>query len=171
MQKIFTIGYEGTDIPRFVATLKCAGIEQLIDVRAVAISRKKGFSKKALASNLSTAGIEYAHLGALGDPKAGRTAAKAGRYEEFREIYTEHFSSPDAQESFKQLMMLASMKASCLLCFEREPKTCHRSIITEEMVLHGFETFDLYGDDPERYVRNSIRMSRPHPCESVAAAQ
>jgi uncharacterized protein (DUF488 family) len=46
MTQIYTIGYEGTDIERFVRTLKIVGVEQPVDVRAVPLSRKKGFSKK-----------------------------------------------------------------------------------------------------------------------------
>ena len=50
MSVVYTIGYESTDIDRFVTTLKTAGIERVADVRTVALSRKKGFSKKALAA-------------------------------------------------------------------------------------------------------------------------
>lgn len=69
MSVVFTVGYEGTDIDRFVRTLKAAGVQQLADVRAVAVSRKPGFSKKKLAARLAEEGIEYLHFVALGDPK------------------------------------------------------------------------------------------------------
>src|SRR5690606_1075350 len=80
MSVVYTIGYEGTDINRFVATLKAAAVKRVADVRAVALSRKKGFSKKSLSARLEAEGIEYLHFIDLGDPKPGREAAKAGLF-------------------------------------------------------------------------------------------
>ena len=67
MSVIYTIGYEGTDIDRCVATLKAVGVTVLADVRAVAVSRKKGFSKNGLRERLEAEGITYVHLVELGD--------------------------------------------------------------------------------------------------------
>jgi uncharacterized protein (DUF488 family) len=171
MSVVYTIGYEGTDIDRFVATLKTAGVKRVADVRAVALSRKKGFSKKALAARLEAEGIDYLHFVALGDPKPGREAARAGLFDEFRAIYGAHLDSEDAQASLRELVGAAGEQPTCLLCFERDPVTCHRSIVAEAMADdEGFEVFDLYGDDPERYVRNASRMPRYHPREGAAAA-
>ena len=172
MSVIYTIGYEGTDIERFVSTLKAVGVKRVADVRAVALSRKKGFSKKSLSSRLEEAGIEYLHFIDLGDPKPGREAARAGLFDEFRAIYSAHLDSGEAQSSLKELVAVAGEKPTCLLCFERNPVTCHRSIVAEAMTESAdFEVMDLYGDDPERYVRNASRMPRYHPCEGIAAAQ
>jgi uncharacterized protein (DUF488 family) len=77
MTTVYTIGYEGTDIDKMLATLKAVGVDVLADVRAVALSRKKGFSKTALRTRLEAEGIAYAHFVELGDPKAGRGAARA----------------------------------------------------------------------------------------------
>jgi uncharacterized protein (DUF488 family) len=168
MTIVYTIGYEGTDIGRFVATLKAAGVKRIADVRAVPLSRKKGFSKKALSAQLMQAGIEYSHFVELGDPKPGRDAAKAGLYKEFRNIYSIHFESEAAQVSLKQLLEFAKQKPTCLMCFERDPTTCHRSIVAAEMAESvGFEVFDLFGDDPERYGRNAPRMPRRDTCEGA----
>ncbi|TGP91228.1 MULTISPECIES: DUF488 domain-containing protein [unclassified Mesorhizobium] len=171
MSVVYTIGYEGTDIERFVATLKAVGIERLADVRAVALSRKKGFSKKALSTRLEAEGIEYLHFIDLGDPKPGRDAARAGFFDKFRAIYSAHLDSDDAQSSLRELVVVAGEKPTCLLCFERDPVTCHRSIVAGAMTESAeFEVCDLYGDSPERYVRNAPRMPRYHPREGVAAA-
>lgn len=90
MKTVYTIGYEGTDIERFVKTLTAVGIEAVADVRAVPLSRKKGFSKNALQEHLEKAGIKYLAMQQLGDPKEGREAAKAGDYDRFRSIYSGH---------------------------------------------------------------------------------
>lgn len=159
MSVIFTVGYEGTDIDRFVATLKAANIMQLADVRAVALSRKKGFSKTKLALRLSEEGIEYRHFVKLGDPKPGREAARAGKFDEFRKIYGSHFSSCEAQSDLSDLKCYASESATVLLCFERDPKECHRSIVAESLSSSlGFEVFNLFAEDPNRYVKNSNKV-------------
>lgn len=172
MSVVYTIGYEGTDIDRFVSTLMAVGVKCVADVRAVALSRKKGFSKKALSSRLEEAGIEYMHFINLGDPKPGRDAARAGLFNKFRAIYSAHLDSDDAQSSLKELVDLAGEKPTCLLCFERDPATCHRSIVAEAMTeSEDFEVMNLYGDDPERYVRNASSVPRHDPRKGTAAAQ
>jgi hypothetical protein len=75
----YAIGYEGSVLEDFVATLRSAGVETLIDVRDVPLSRKPGFSKSALQANLEAHGIAYVHLKGLGDPKPGREAASGVR--------------------------------------------------------------------------------------------
>lgn len=170
MPVLYTIGYEGTDIERFVATLKAVGVERLADVRAVPHSRKRGFSKKSLSAHLEAAGIEYLPFQPLGDPKPGRDAARMGHYDVFRAIYTAHLDSEDAQSSLKELVAVAGEKPTCLLCFERDPATCHRSIVAEGLIDYGFEVFDLFGDHPERYVRNAHRLPRYNSGQGAAAA-
>jgi uncharacterized protein (DUF488 family) len=170
MNTVYTIGYEGTDIERFVQTLKAVGVEVLADVRAVALSRKKGFSKTALRNMLADAGIEYVHFNALGDPKSGREAARAGKYEEFRKIYGQHLATTDAQVALKELETAVKLKTTCLLCFERDPNVCHRSIVTQALRSDGNEIFDLYGDSPARYDNFSLQLARYHAREGAAAA-
>ena len=170
MAIIYTIGYEGTDIDRFVATLQAVGVQRIADVRAVALSRKKGFSKKGLATRLQAEGIEYIHFVDLGDPKPGRDAARAGQYKRFRAIYSKHLGSEDAQASLRELLDVAGEKPTCLLCFERDPVICHRAIVAEEMTALGFEVLNLYGDDPARYARNAHRLPRHDSRQGAAAA-
>ncbi|MBB3066942.1 DUF488 domain-containing protein [Limibacillus halophilus] len=171
MHTLFTIGYEGTDISRFLKTLKNVGVTVLADVRAVPVSRKKGFSKNSLRSSVESVGIEYLPLRQLGDPKAGRIAARAGRYGEFREIYEKHLEQPDAVEAIKVLEGVSIDRSTCLLCFERAPETCHRSIIADRITRKGFSTLNLYADDPERYVRNPISVSSYSIGQSASAAE
>src|SRR3546814_2896152 len=74
---LYTIGYEGSDIAHFLLTLQQCGIKRVIDVREVPLSRKRGFSKTALAAKLVESGIDYSHFKALGDPKPGRDAMRS----------------------------------------------------------------------------------------------
>jgi len=134
---LHTIGYEGSSISDFLATLEAVGIDLLIDVRDVPISRKPGFSKTALSGWLETFDIEYLHLKGLGDPKPGRIAAREGRYDDFRKIFGTHLKSSTAQADMRRGLDAASKKVACLLCFERDHTHCHRCIVAEEMARRG----------------------------------
>lgn len=124
-----TIGYEGATVEGFLAALTRAHVSVLLDIRAVAVSRRPGFSKTALREALAGAGIDYLHLRDLGDPKPGREAARAGRLAEFERIYRKHLASPLAMEALAEAEKLVARQAACLLCYEAEPNGCHRSIV------------------------------------------
>jgi uncharacterized protein (DUF488 family) len=171
MTTVYTIGYEGTDIKQFVETLVAVDIKILADVRAVAISRKRGFSKRALQTELAKVGIEYQHFVALGDPKEGREAARAGDIEQFKKVFSSHLKTADAQRALLDLTEVARKSATCLMCFERDPRGCHRSIVAAEMACRGISTFDLYGDSPGRYVRNRKHLPSHNTNQSGAARQ
>ena len=143
---IFTIGYEGTTVDAFVATLVDAGVRCLVDVRAVPLSRKPGFSKRSLAAAVEEAGIRYLHLQRLGTPAEGRAAARKGDTEALRDIYFEHLEEPEAVLQMQQLEELVRETPSCLLCFERDPAECHRSLILERLDLSGFHVEHLFAD-------------------------
>lgn len=155
---IFTIGYEGTDIERFIAALVDARVDVLADVRAVTVSRKPGFSKNGLRARLAAAGIEYVHLGGLGDPKPGREAARAGKYDEFRAIYGRHLATDDAQAALTALAELASGRKTCLMCFEREPSECHRTIVARAIPAGRIKIIDLYGDGSPPKCKTPLRL-------------
>lgn len=141
--KIFTIGYEGTTVPEFVAALTSAGIEQVIDVRAVPNSRRPGFSKTPLRNALAQGGIEYVHLRALGTPAEGRAAARAGRDEDLRRIYAGQLELPEAMAQTAQMLELAAERPSALLCYERDPAHCHRTLLVEAAAPQA-EVVDLF---------------------------
>ena len=131
--KIFTIGYEGATMSEFLDALQRAGVERVIDVRALPLSRRPGFSKSSLRAALDEAGIEYVHLKALGTPAEGRTAARAGRYEDLKRIYAGQLELPEAMAQSGQMIELAREKPSALLCMEREPAHCHRTLLLNAM--------------------------------------
>jgi len=141
--RIFTIGYEGTTMDEFLAALKAAGVERLIDVRALPLSRRPGFSKSPLRAALEEAGIEYVHLKALGTPAEGRSAARAGRHADLERIYAGQLDLPEAIVQGAQMIELAKEKPSALLCFEREPAHCHRTLLLDA-VAPDAEVVDLF---------------------------
>jgi len=129
--KIFTIGYEGATVAEFISALQNAGVERVIDVRALPNSRRPGFSKTPLRNALAEAGIDYVHLRALGTPAEGRAAARAGRIEDLQRIYAGQLELPEAMAAGAQMVELAKEKPSALLCYEREPSGCHRSLLLQ----------------------------------------
>jgi uncharacterized protein (DUF488 family) len=141
--RIFTIGYEATTMDEFLAALKKAGVERIIDVRAVPLSRRPGFSKNILAASLKEVGIDYVGLKALGTPKAGRDAAKKGDVATLEAVYDAQLGLPEAQLQAAQMRELAAEKPSALLCFERNPEHCHRTLLLAAEG-EGAEVVDLY---------------------------
>jgi uncharacterized protein (DUF488 family) len=134
MHTLATIGYEGTTVPEFLETLTDARVELLVDVRAVAMSRRPGFAKSALAANLRQAGIEYLHLRRLGTPADGRAAARSGRHAEMRRIFLEHLATDEAQEELRTLAdLVGSGRRVCILCFEADPAHCHRTLVANAL--------------------------------------
>src|SRR3954463_9655871 len=143
--RIFTIGYEGATVGEFLAALQKAGVERVIDVRALPLSRRPGFSKSTLRAALEQAGVEYVHLKALGTPAEGRAAARAGRHKDLERIYAGQLELAEAIAQSAQMLDLAAEKPSALLCREREPAHCHRTLLLDA-VAPDAEVAHLYAD-------------------------
>lgn len=142
--RLFTIGYERDTLAGLIARLQAAGVKRVIDVRAIAASRRPGFSKTMLGSSLEAEGIGYTHLRALGTPKAGREAARAGRILEMRVIFEGSLAEPEAQVQLQEAGRLAAEAPTALLCFEADAAHCHRRIVAEHMQRDAaFEVVDL----------------------------
>ena len=141
--RIFTIGYEGAAMGEFLSALQEGGVERVIDVRAVPNSRRPGFSKTPLRNALAEVGIDYVHLRALGTPAAGREAARAGRKAELEAIYAGQLETPEAMAQGAMMIELAGEKASALLCYERDPACCHRTLLWQSLAPDA-EIVDLY---------------------------
>src|SRR3954467_2078959 len=126
MPTLFTIGYEGKTMDEFLAEVAAAGAERVIDVRAVAASRRPGFSKRALPNAPRERGVDYLHLRPLGAPAAGREAARKGRTAEMRRIYAGQLETDEAALALEQALDAASARKAALLCYEKDAPGCHR---------------------------------------------
>jgi uncharacterized protein (DUF488 family) len=141
---IATIGYEGLPPDDFIGILRGAGIARVVDVRALANSRRPGYAKRALSAKLAESGIAYEHMPALGTPAAGRAAVRTGRYSEMRQIFTARLQSPPAQAALAELATTAAEIPTCLLCLEANHLHCHRACIAEALAAeHGFTIRNL----------------------------
>jgi uncharacterized protein (DUF488 family) len=129
---LFTIGYEQTPAKAVLDELERSGVKLLVDVRAVASSRRPGFSKNQLAAGLDERGISYVHLRGLGTPKSGREAARSGQYGLLHKIYAAHLKTAQAKEELDELSALVKKAGPvCILCYERDHTHCHRQWIAE----------------------------------------
>ena len=129
--KLLTIGYEGATQDAVLAELGRAGASTLIDVRAVASSRKPGFSKTLLCAGVQAGGMRYVHLRGLGTPKEGRQAVRRGDVAGMRAVYAEQMKTDAAQADLARAVEIARDGPACLLCFERDHATCHRAIVAD----------------------------------------
>lgn len=141
--RVFTIGYEGATQDEVIAVLAQAGVEVLADVRAVPLSRRPGFSKNVLAAGLRQAGIDYVGLKALGTPPEGREAARKHDLARLAKVYAGQLELPEAVLQAAQLAAMARERPTALLCFEREPAGCHRSLLITA-ALPDAEVVDLF---------------------------
>jgi len=131
---VCTIGYQGATVAGVLEALKDANVDLLVDIRAVASSRRPGFAKTALAANVNKVGVEYLHLRGLGTPADGRAAARAGKHAEMQRIFLAHMATDAAQAELEALAdLVRGERRVCLLCFEAEAKFCHRSIVANAL--------------------------------------
>lgn len=130
--KLFTVGYEGRSLEELVAALHAAGVERLIDVRELPLSRRRGFSKTALGDALRESGIEYVHVRALGNPKPNRERYWAGDVEGGAAVYRKHLNN-GSRWALVELAESLGGDPACLLCFERDHTECHRDVIVQEL--------------------------------------
>jgi uncharacterized protein (DUF488 family) len=130
--KLFTVGYEGRALDEMIAELLTAGVDRLIDVRELPLSRRPGFSKTALGEALRDAGIEYVHVKALGNPKPNRERYWAGDIEGGAAAYRKHLNN-GSRSALVELAESLGADHACLLCFERDHAECHRDVIVEAL--------------------------------------
>ncbi|MEY2340979.1 DUF488 family protein [Acidithiobacillus sp. IBUN Pt1247-S3] len=125
---VFTIGYEGLSINRFMSLLTRHDIETVVDIRELPLSRKPGFSKRALASVLNLSGLEYAHMIELGCPKSVRDRYREDdNWERYTEGFLNHLKAQGS--AIAELSALVRSSRCALLCFEANYNFCHRSMV------------------------------------------
>ncbi len=125
---LFTAGYEGKTTAEFLDLLEKNSIYTVIDVREYPLSRKKGFSKKALMKLCEEHHVQYSHFKDLGSPKPLRDKVKQdGNWDYFFRHYESHLKL--AEDTIEFVASLLKSSTILLLCYESEPSLCHRSIV------------------------------------------
>lgn len=131
IKRLYTIGYEGTDLDQFIAFLERQGITTLLDIRELPLSRKRGFSKTPLSVALEQAGIGYRHVRALGCPPEIRNRLKAdGDYGRYFAAFNRYLLTQ--ADVLEQLLDELDGNVA-LFCYERDPAFCHRRSVAERI--------------------------------------
>ncbi|MEX0809412.1 MAG: DUF488 domain-containing protein [Dongiaceae bacterium] len=142
---VATIGYERAKLPDFLRTLREAGVTILFDIRANAWSRRSAFAAKRLDAALAEAGIAYRHLPALGSPDPARDAARAGDAAGFERHYRAQLETGEARAALKLVAEQAARAPICLMCYERDPRDCHRRMTADALqAMTGHEPRHLF---------------------------
>jgi uncharacterized protein (DUF488 family) len=129
---VFTIGYEGLGIDRFLSLLAEHGVETIVDIRELPLSRKRGFSKTALSTVLNESGLEYVHMVELGCPKPVRNGYREdGDWKRYTAGFLKHLKEQRA--AVKALAERVESSTCALLCFEADFNVCHRSMVADTL--------------------------------------
>lgn len=126
---LYTIGYEGRALDELVAELRAHRIERVIDVRELPLSRRRGFSKTPLGEALAAHDIEYVHLRQAGNPY--RREKDDIPRDELLAKYTRYLAG--AAQAITDVVDAARGRRVSLLCYEREPSECHRTILAKRI--------------------------------------
>lgn len=142
---LFTIGYEKSSFAAVAELLRQAGVTRLIDVRAQPHSRRREFAYKHLGPGLAEYGIGYESWPVLGAPEMAREAAKDGDTVAFNRLYEAHLDTEAAQRALSDLVELARTESPCMMCYERDPRQCHRLLIGQRVqAVSDLEIQDLF---------------------------
>ena len=133
---LHTLGYEGLDIEAFVARVRAACVQTIVDVRELPLSRKKGFSKTPMREALAKADVAYLHAPALGCPKDIRDRYKAdGDWAAYTQAFLAYIATQVA--TTRELVKLSKATTACLICFEADYTMCHRTYVARAARKHG----------------------------------
>ncbi len=141
---LWSIGYEKAAWADFRRSLLDAGVQHVVDVRDLPLSRRAGFSKRSLCAGLADAGIGYTHLRALGTPPEGREANCRRQWPLFWQIVEARLETPEAELALQQAAELAGASRCCLLCYEADHSICHRQRVADRLShRYGFDAHHL----------------------------
>jgi len=131
--ELLTIGYEQHPTrASLIRALQAKGVERLVDVRELPLSRRPGFSKQALSIALKRVGIAYEHHRALGNPKRYRDMYRSGRQKQGERGYWQHLNN-GSYSALKELADSLGDRRTCLLCYEGAVEGCHRALIVKAL--------------------------------------
>lgn len=145
--RIYTAGYEGVDTTTFFYTMLFYGVDKIVDVREIPISRKKGFSKTAFGLEAEKRKIEYVHMKQLGCPKEIRHAYREHRdWKKYLDGFLPYLQSQ--KDELLRLKTIADQETICLVCFEADARFCHRSYVAAAVNELSKCSFDIIHLDP-----------------------
>lgn len=129
---MMTIGYEGLSQHLFFEALRASGVQTIVDVRELPLSRKRGFSKSALANAAADYEMIYVHLGELGCPRPIRYDYRADSdWTRYMQRFTAYLDTQTL--AIAHLATRIERERCCLMCYEADYNACHRTLVAERV--------------------------------------
>lgn len=149
---VYTVGHSNRSAEDFLALLQEGGIEILVDIRATPQSgRFPQFSEDTLRSQLTAAGITYHWAGRqLGGRRPVADDSPHRALPEGLRGYADYMETEPFKRAVSQLLSLAGKAPTAVLCAERQPEDCHRSLLADYLLLQGVEVVHLIQSEEQR---------------------
>ncbi len=126
---VFTIGHSTHALDSFVGLLRRHGVDEVADVRSTPYSRfNPQFNRDSLANSLVPHGIGYVFLGR----ELGGRPDDPACYENGRIRYDRVAATPVFQRGLEQVLHDSAGRSVALLCAEKEPLECHRTLLVAQ---------------------------------------
>jgi len=151
---VLTVGHSTRSQEDFIALLQAHAVKRLVDVRSIPRSRHNPqFNRDRIASALRRAGISYLHMKDLGGLRHPRSDSPntAWRNASFRG-FADYMQTRRFAAGLRKLMKIAKTKQTAIMCAEAVPWKCHRSLIADALLAHGYRVEEIL----------SLKRTRPH---------
>ncbi|MGH9465763.1 MAG: DUF488 family protein [Terriglobales bacterium] len=169
---IYTIGHSTRSAEDFLGLLEAKGIRRLCDIRTIPRSRHNPqFAEPELAGTLARAGIAYQRLPKLGGLRHARPDSPntGWRNLSFRG-FADYMQTADFAAGLAELEALARALPTAIMCAEAVPWRCHRSLVADALLVHGWQVWDILSAKPPSLHRATPflrvvegRLSYPSP--------
>lgn len=139
---IASIGYQGSSIDKFLERLIQGKVHRVVDVRRNPFSMKYPFSKSRLSDILSKVNIGYSHFPQLGISKDRRRGLSS--YSDYQALFRQYSTEiGDSNPYIDELFHLAEKEMIAIMCYEKDPRFCHRGVITDILIKRGLRVMDI----------------------------
>ncbi|HEX4069049.1 MAG TPA: DUF488 domain-containing protein [Candidatus Babeliales bacterium] len=151
---VFTIGHSTRSIEEFIEILKHYHITELVDIRTIPKSRHNPqFNEHELAHVLRNHHIGYRHQKNLGGLRhTHKDSINTGWENLSFRGYADYMQTDEFHEGLQTLMDIAHEKTVVIMCAEAVPWRCHRSLVGDALLVHGFDVENIF----------SVTSVKPH---------
>ena len=156
--RLYTIGHSTRSLEQFLGLLAREGATHLVDVRAFPTStRYPHFSRPNLERAFVDTGGRYSHLPSLGGRRRGRRDSRNTLWKNasFR-AYADYMETREFQEALDDLLALARLEPTVIMCAEAVPWRCHRTLISDAVVARGMKVFHILSSGSESHKLTSF---------------
>jgi uncharacterized protein (DUF488 family) len=152
---VLTIGHSNRTIDNFLAVLEANKVTVVVDIRTIPSSRHcTQFNENILADSLNTAGKRHIHMVGLGGLRHPLANSLNGGWNNasFRG-FADYMQTAEFDQSLQHLMNITKREQVILMCAEKLPWRCHRSLVSDALLVRGFKIEHII-DANTRYVHH-----------------